>query len=151
MQESSIWPAVGRARALRRRGAAGCHRDHQGAGELREESRDGPMRPAWPSTTCQDRVIPHNTLPFSRWPLTTVRIRTGWTTVPPRRSSSDTRNRDRGRLQGDTTLEVTGNSFAAAHVSGLVARILSKRPGLTPFRMKTVLHALADNVESDTG
>ncbi|MGK5171236.1 S8 family serine peptidase [Geodermatophilus sp. CPCC 205761] len=46
---------------------------------------------------------------------------------------------------------MTGNSFAAAHVSGLVARILSKRPGLTPFQMKTVLHALADNVESDTG
>lgn len=39
----------------------------------------------------------------------------------------------------------TGNSFAAPHIAGLVARILSKHPGLTPFQMKTILHALADN------
>ena len=39
----------------------------------------------------------------------------------------------------------SGNSFAAAHVSGLVARILSKHPGLTPFQMKTVLQAVARN------
>ena len=44
-----------------------------------------------------------------------------------------------------TTLRATGNSFAAAHLAGVVARILGKHPGLTPFQMKTILHALADN------
>jgi subtilisin family serine protease len=43
------------------------------------------------------------------------------------------------------TLRTTGNSFAAAHLAGVVARILGKHPGLTPFQMKTILHALADN------
>lgn len=48
---------------------------------------------------------------------------------------------------GGTTMKVTGNSFAAASVSGLVALILSKHPGLTPFQVKTVLCAVADNVD----
>lgn len=39
----------------------------------------------------------------------------------------------------------TGNSFAAAHITGLIARILSKHPGLTPFQVKTILHTVADN------
>jgi subtilisin len=43
------------------------------------------------------------------------------------------------------TIEATGNSFAAPHITGLVARILGKHPGLTPFQMKTILHAVADN------
>jgi subtilisin family serine protease len=47
------------------------------------------------------------------------------------------------------TLTVTGNSFAAPHVSGLVARLLSKHPGLTVFQIKTVLRALATNVARD--
>jgi subtilisin len=47
--------------------------------------------------------------------------------------------------RGGGTLTATGNSFAAPHISGLVARILGKHPGLTPFQLKTVLHALADN------
>lgn len=47
--------------------------------------------------------------------------------------------------RGGATIRSTGNSFAAPHVSGLIARILSKHPGLTPFQMKTVLHAVADN------
>jgi subtilisin family serine protease len=46
---------------------------------------------------------------------------------------------------GGGTINTTGNSFAAPHISGLIARILSKHPDLTPFQMKTVLHALADN------
>jgi subtilisin len=46
---------------------------------------------------------------------------------------------------GGTMIETSGNSFAAAHLTGLVARILSKHPGLTPFQMKTILHSLADN------
>jgi subtilisin family serine protease len=56
--------------------------------------------------------------------------------------------------RGGGTLRATGNSFAAPHVSGLLARILGKHPGLTPFQLKTVLHALADNAvaegEADT-
>ena len=39
----------------------------------------------------------------------------------------------------------TGNSFAAAHVTGLVARLLSKHPHLTPYEVKTVLRAVASN------
>jgi subtilisin family serine protease len=39
----------------------------------------------------------------------------------------------------------TGNSFAAPHMAGLVARIASKHPGLTPFEMKAVLAAIANN------
>ncbi|HUH08569.1 MAG TPA: S8 family serine peptidase, partial [Egibacteraceae bacterium] len=38
-----------------------------------------------------------------------------------------------------STVRATGNSFAAPHIAGLVARILSKHPGLKPFQMKTVL------------
>lgn len=39
----------------------------------------------------------------------------------------------------------TGNSFAAPHVAGMVALIQSKHPGLTPFEVKAVLAAIADN------
>jgi subtilisin len=39
----------------------------------------------------------------------------------------------------------TGNSFAAAHVTGLVARLLGKHPHLTPYEIKTVLRAVASN------
>lgn len=38
-----------------------------------------------------------------------------------------------------------GNSFAAPHVAGLVALIRSKHPGLTPFEVKAILAAVADN------
>ena len=46
---------------------------------------------------------------------------------------------------GGGTLEVTGNSFAAPHITGMVARILAEHPEATPFQVKTILHALADN------
>lgn len=39
----------------------------------------------------------------------------------------------------------TGNSFAAPHIAGLVALIMSKHPGLTPFEVKSILAATADN------
>ncbi|MGH7267520.1 MAG: S8 family serine peptidase [Candidatus Rokuibacteriota bacterium] len=39
----------------------------------------------------------------------------------------------------------TGNSFAAPHLTGVVALLRSKHPGLTPFEVKTVLRALARN------
>jgi subtilisin len=43
------------------------------------------------------------------------------------------------------TIVATGNSFAAPHVTGLVARLLSKHPQLTPYEVKTVLRAVASN------
>jgi subtilisin family serine protease len=43
-------------------------------------------------------------------------------------------------------ITATGNSFAAPHISGIVARMLGKHPGLTPFHVKAVLRALAANV-----
>lgn len=50
---------------------------------------------------------------------------------------------------GGGSISATGNSFATPHVAGLVARILSKHPGLTVFQIKTILRALAANVGSD--
>lgn len=52
-----------------------------------------------------------------------------------------------GWKDGATTV-ATGNSFAAPHVCGLVARILSKHPGLTPFEVKAVLAAIATDPAS---
>ncbi len=49
-----------------------------------------------------------------------------------------------GWKEGGRTV-ATGNSFAAPHVCGFVARILSKHPGLTPFEIKAVLAAIADD------
>jgi len=43
------------------------------------------------------------------------------------------------------TIVSTGNSLAAPHVTGLVARLLSKHPHLTPYEVKTVLRAVASN------
>ena len=47
--------------------------------------------------------------------------------------------------KGGKTVRATGNSFAAPHITGLVARLLAKHPDLKPFQVKTVLAALADN------
>jgi hypothetical protein len=44
------------------------------------------------------------------------------------------------------TIKATGNSFAAPCIAGICARLLGKHPGLTPFEVKTILVALADNV-----
>ena len=44
-----------------------------------------------------------------------------------------------------STIVASGNSFATPHVAGLIARILGKHPHLTPFQVKAVLHAVADN------
>lgn len=44
-----------------------------------------------------------------------------------------------------TTIRATGNSFAAPHISGITARILSKHPGLRAFEVKSVLRAAASN------
>lgn len=44
-----------------------------------------------------------------------------------------------------STVTSTGNSFAAPHLAGIVARIRSKHPKLTPFQIKTVLFSCASN------
>jgi len=41
----------------------------------------------------------------------------------------------------------TGNSFAAPHITGIVALIRAKHPELTPFQVKTVLLACAANMQ----
>ena len=48
-------------------------------------------------------------------------------------------------------ITTTGNSFAAPHIAGIVALIRAKHPNLTPFQIKTVLHACANNVRSGAG
>lgn len=47
-------------------------------------------------------------------------------------------------------MTVTGNSFAAPHITGLAAKVLGKHPDLTPFQLKTILHAIARNVRGST-
>lgn len=47
--------------------------------------------------------------------------------------------------KGGKTVKATGNSFAAPHITGLVARLLGEHPELKPFQVKTVLAAIADN------
>lgn len=44
---------------------------------------------------------------------------------------------------GGKWIKATGNSFAAPHITGIIARILSKHPETTPFQMKTILYSLA--------
>jgi subtilisin family serine protease len=45
-----------------------------------------------------------------------------------------------------STINSTGNSFAAPHIAGIVSLIRGKHPELTPFQIKTVLYACASNV-----
>lgn len=51
--------------------------------------------------------------------------------------------------KGGEWITATGNSFAAPHISGLVARLLGKHPDLKPFQVKTILRALAANVSRE--
>jgi subtilisin len=51
---------------------------------------------------------------------------------------------------GGGTATVTGNSFAAPHVAGLVALIRSKHPGLPCHSVKAVLAAVSVNARHDT-
>jgi len=48
-------------------------------------------------------------------------------------------------------ITATGNSFAAPHITGLVARLLGKHPGLTVVHIKAILRALADNMVDPVG
>jgi subtilisin len=45
----------------------------------------------------------------------------------------------------------TGNSFAAPHIAGIAALVLSKHPWLTPFQLKSVLYHCAANVPAQRG
>jgi subtilisin family serine protease len=48
--------------------------------------------------------------------------------------------------KGGGTMSMTGNSFAAPHISALAALVRAKHPSLRPFQVKTVLWAAAANV-----
>jgi len=50
---------------------------------------------------------------------------------------------------GGSTIRATGNSFATPCIAGIAALVLSKHPTLTPFQLKSVLHATASNVQED--
>jgi len=39
--------------------------------------------------------------------------------------------------------QLTGNSFAAPYITGIIALLMEGRPDLTPFQVKTILYALA--------
>lgn len=52
--------------------------------------------------------------------------------------------------KGGSTITATGNSFAAPHISGVIARILGKHPELTVFQMKLILRALAANMAGNS-
>ena len=47
--------------------------------------------------------------------------------------------------RGGGSVVMTGNSFAAPHITGHVARLLARHPGLAPYEIKTVLRACAGN------
>ncbi len=47
--------------------------------------------------------------------------------------------------QNGSTLRCSGNSFAAPHIAGIAALVLAKHPDLTPFQLKSVLYATANN------
>jgi subtilisin family serine protease len=47
--------------------------------------------------------------------------------------------------KGGSRIVATGNSFAAPHIAGYAARIRSAHPDASPFEIKTILAATADN------
>jgi subtilisin family serine protease len=50
---------------------------------------------------------------------------------------------------GGSRIRASGNSFAAPHIAGLVARLLSAHPQLTPYQVKSVLRSVAANVTTE--
>ena len=53
--------------------------------------------------------------------------------------------------KGGGWVTASGNSFAAPHITGVVARLLGKRPDLTAFQVKGILRALSANVGPPAG
>jgi len=51
---------------------------------------------------------------------------------------------------GGSTIVATGNSFAAAVMTGHVARVVGAHPGINSWQAKTVLAALAANAETNS-
>lgn len=51
----------------------------------------------------------------------------------------------------DGWITATGNSFAAPHITGVIAKILAKHPRISPFQIKTVLRATSANVDPGSG
>jgi subtilisin len=51
---------------------------------------------------------------------------------------------------GGRSINVSGNSFATPHLTGICALILAKHPELTPFQLKNVLYLTATNVGGGT-
>jgi subtilisin len=49
---------------------------------------------------------------------------------------------------GGSTIRATGNSFAAPHIAGIAALVLSKHGRLRPFELKTALRAAGSNVRT---
>ena len=76
----------------------------------------------------------------SRWP-TTVTHR--WSSEPAASTSTSP-----GRARVD---RATGNSFAAPHVTAMVALMRRQPPRLTPLQVKAVLHAASDNSVPGSG
>ena len=64
---------------------------------------------------------------------------------PARSSSSPAASTSTWRGTAAARCGATGNSFAAPHIAGLSALVLSKHPGLTPFQLKSVLYLTASN------
>ncbi|MCG5212951.1 S8 family serine peptidase [Streptosporangium sp. KLBMP 9127] len=52
---------------------------------------------------------------------------------------------------GGKEVSSTGNSFAAPHITGICAVIMSKHRWMTPFQIKSVLYLTADNVAASNG
>jgi subtilisin family serine protease len=48
-------------------------------------------------------------------------------------------------------IRATGNSFAAPHISGILALIRSKHPELSPYELKSVLRLTASNADAGKG
>ena len=46
--------------------------------------------------------------------------------------------------------QLTGNSFAAPYITGIIALLVESRPDLTPFQIKTILYAIAQRNQLGT-
>ncbi|MGI5162419.1 S8 family serine peptidase [Microbispora sp. CA-102843] len=53
--------------------------------------------------------------------------------------------------RGGREIRSTGNSFAAPHITGICALILSRHRWMTPFQLKSVLYLAASNVVASKG